>query len=355
MGHEHDRDPMDINPYADQTVANTDTPWLGTGTPVDVDLTGLREYAKHMVDQQTDLMGRAMHLQHLHDMPGQAWHGAVLGEARYVQSQVSANAKELSLYLQNLGNTLMNIGHAAQTVADAYNSADGTSAASLNAVLFAFADPNAERPSGLPSHIGQTYSEWMLANANTAPLAADSPEWGRSTETTSPYQTTRTSYAPNGQVRTVVTTNVPGSGMTVVTTTVYGPRGAVLSTGSTRTTSGYNSATNTQSSVVETTTGGNRTGRTETTTTYDNDGEVTREETRTYATDPQGNDRHTTTRTETVDEDKVRTETTSRPGATPGAAPVVTDEVVIGPETEGMTRPQDPLDHAANPMAPGNR
>jgi hypothetical protein len=288
-------------------------------------------------------------------MPVQAWSGAVLGEARFVQSQVSANAKELSIYLQNLGTTLLNIGMAAQTVADAYNSADGTSAASLNAVLFAFNEPGSTRPKGLPADIGKTVSEWELEQAQTTPIAPDSPQWGPSVMTTSPYQTTRTSYATNGQRRVTVTTNIPGSTATVVTTTVYNANGDVLSTTSNRTTSNYNVATNTQTTTVETTAGGRPTGRTETTTRYDGEGDVSYEQTETYSTNQQGQETHTNTRTESVSPNDVRTETVTRPGETPEDDPVTVDEVVIGPETDGMTRPQDSLANEANPMFPGNR
>jgi len=348
-----DRDPADFNPYANQTAANTDAPWVGDGTPVDVDLEGLREYAKHMADQQRDLMGRSMHLNHLFQMPVEAWDGAVLGEAAFVRSQLTANAKELSSYLQQLGQAMMNIGSAAQTVADSYQSADGTSAASLNAVLFAYGDKSVPRPPGLRSDVGQTYSEAVSAAASTTPIAEDSPDWGPSTETVvSPYQTARTSVAPNGQVREVVTTSVPGSNLTVVTTTVYGSGGKVLSSSSTRTTSSYDTATNTQRTTVESSRNGTRTGSTQTTTTYSG-ADVSRQETVTYVAGKDGADHRTTTQTETVGSDGVRTETTKRPGKD-GAPDEVTDRVVVGPETEGRTSPQDPIARAYDPLAPGN-
>jgi uncharacterized protein YukE len=350
-----ERDPLDENPYASQTVVNTDAPWVGDGTPVDVDLDGLREFGQHMVTQQRDLLGRSMHLKHLTDMPSQAWNGAVLGEAAYVSSQLSANARELTNYLLNLARTLENIGSAAKTVADSYQSADGTSAASLNAVLFAFGDKSVPRPAGLPPGIGQTYAEALMAEGRTTePLAsAGSPDFGPSTETViSPYQTMQTSYSTDGQVMERVTTSVPGSGLTVVTTTVYGPDGKVASTKTERITSSYDAATNTQTTRTETTTNGARSGASETRTTY-RDGEVAREETTTYSTGADGREQEGTTRTETVGTDGVRTETTTRPGQD-GQPDVVTDHVVIGPETDGHRTAPEPIALDYDPFARGN-
>ena len=341
------------NPYAPQTRANTDAPWVGEGTPVDVDLEGLREYAKHMADQQKDLLSRSAHLNHLREMPTDAWQGAVLGEAAFVRSQMFANASELTMYLQNLGQTLMNIGSAAQTVADSYQSTDGTSAASLSAVLFAFGDRSQPRPDGLPAHIGQTYTEYMLANASQTAPPADSPLWGRTTETViSPYQTSQTASGPNGETRETVTTSVPGSGLTVVTTTVYNREGGVVSTSSTRTTSGYDAATNTQTRTVESSRNGEKSGTTTTTTTYDGT-EVAEQRTVTYVPDAAGVDQPTTTRTEKVDDNGVRTETVTRPGGE-NKPDVVTDRVVIGPQTEGQPSPRERVANEYDPYINGN-
>lgn len=348
-----ERDPLDENPYHSQTAVNTDAPWVGDGTPVDVDLDGLREYGQHMVTQQRDLLGRSTHLQHLLQMPNEAWSGAVLGEASYVSSQLRANAKELMNYLVNLGQTLQNVGSAAKTVADCYQSADGTSAASLNAVLFAFGDKSVPRPAGLPPGIGQTYSEALYAEGRaTEPLASDESNFGQSTERAiSPYQTMVTATSTDGRVMEKVTTSVPGSGVTVVTTTIYGPDGKVLSTKSERTTYSYDTKTSTATTRTETSANGAPAGSSETRTTY-RDGEVAREETTTYTVGADGKEREGTTRTESVDAGGVRTETTTRPGE--DGKPEVTDHVVVGPETEGRRTVPKPVADEYNPFAPGN-
>ncbi len=333
-----EREPHDVNPYAAQTNQNTRAPWLGSGTPVDVDLEGLREYAKHMLDQQMDLASRTSHLTHLHEMPHEAWEGAVLGEAAFIRQQLAGNASELSTYLTYLGRTMFNIGCAAQTVADIYNSADGTSAAELSDVAFAFGDKSVPRPAGLPPGIGQTYSEALMAGDPSVATPAGSAEWRAPTETVvSPYQTTQVSEGPNGQTREIVTTNVPGSGVTVMTTTVYGRDGRVLSSSSTRTTSSYDADRNVQTQRVETSSGGRATGSSTTTTTYAG-GDVTSRQTENYGPDgkPTGG------RTETTDrETGEQVETTT--GVDENGRPEVTDRVVIGRETEGQPTVEEPI------------
>ncbi|BCJ45178.1 hypothetical protein GCM10010168_69790 [Actinoplanes ianthinogenes] len=264
------------NPYSDQTKANTHTPWLADGPPVDVDLDGLREYAKLMMKAQLDLSSRRTHLSQLFELPVMAWDGDVLGEAAAVRSQMSANASEFNTYLANLGQSLMNIGSAAQTIADIYEHGDATSAASLNDVLFAFGDKSVPRPHGLPSYLGKTYADAMAEGAKEGGAAADSAEWvDQGTVVNGPYHTLQTSVA-NGQRRTVETMTIPNTGTTVVTTTVYDKKGNVVSTFSTRTETTYDSRTNTQTTTETTTAGKTVTGSSTSVKTYAN-GEVVHE------------------------------------------------------------------------------
>ena len=333
-----ERDPLDENPYADQTRQNTQAPWLGSGMPVDVVLDGLREYAKHMLDQQMDLASRSGHLTHLHQMPHQAWEGKVLGEASFIRAQLAGNASELSTYLTHLGRTLFNVGCSAQTVADIYNSADGTSAAELSDIAFAFGDKSVPRPAGLPPGIGQTYSEALMAGDPSVATPAASAEWKAPEETVvSPYQSALVSEGPNGQTREIVTTNVPGSGLTVVTTTVYGRDGQVLSSTSTRTMTTYDSERNVSTQRVESSSGGRPTGSSTVTTTYAN-GQVVGERTENFGPDgkPTGGRTETTNR-----ETGEQVETTT--GVDEKGQPKVTDRVVVGAETEGGTAAAPPI------------
>ncbi len=325
------------NPYETQTATNTDPAWLKDGRPVDVDLDGLTEYAKHMQDAQIDLLGRMANLRHLHGMPNDAWTGLVLGEAAYTRDTMVSNAKELSRYLMELGRALQNIAMAAQTVADAYGSADGTSAASLNAVKFAFGDQTVPRPAGLPPSVGQTYWEKYQEDwaKGTTPLPVDSSAWSATTPLPgSPYQTTEVSTAANGQTREITTTNVPG-GPTIVTTTVYGADRSVLSTStehrSTSTTTGPGGALTVQSRT-QTSRNGAVTGSTETTTTYSGDRQTSEV---TVTKDPSGG--RTSETREIVGADGTTTTTTVN------GKGEETDKVVVGPQTEGQLTPEKPL------------
>jgi hypothetical protein len=338
----------DNGPYSSQTTANTSAPWVEGGKPLEVDLTGLRDYAKHMADQQRDLMGRTVHLSHLFKMPNEAYDGEVLGEAAYLRSQLQANASELSAYLNNLGQTLFNIGSAAQTVADIYGSGDALGAADLSDVLFAFGDKSVPRPDGLPPYVGQTYQEALLANAaKAAPPPETSAEWKTPVQTSSsPYQTTVTADGPNGMKRETVTTSVPGSGLTVVTTTIYDSKGKVVSTNTSRTTTTYDYATRSQVQTVE-----SGSGTTTTTTRYGSDGTVVNEESRS-STSTNGHETPTGRREVTVDPqtgERVETTYVVRDGKE-----VVSDRVVIGPATEGETGYDTPIANKYDPTLQGN-
>lgn len=340
MGHE----PGTPAPYAAETNANTHAPWAG-GDPLKVDVTGLRDYAKDMLSQQLDLASRSMHLKELFSMPVEAWDGMVLGEAAFLRAQLLGNASELSAYLGNLGQALYNVGSAAQTIADIYGTGDAIGAADMNDVLFAFGDKAVPRPDGLPKGIGQTYEEALRSGGpGVTPAGETSAEWGPATTTTdSPYQTTLTSQnAVTGQTREVVTTNIPGSGVTLVTTTVYNSKGDVVSTSSTRTSTTYSPDTNTQVKTVQ---NGNTT--TTTTTTYDDKGELAGEKAQTSTT-VDGKTEAGGRREVTIDpETGARTETTYN------AKGDVTDRLVIGAETDGERGVTKPINQQYDPTMNG--
>ncbi|MEU8241465.1 hypothetical protein AB0C07_24730 [Actinoplanes missouriensis] len=225
------------NPYPQQTSANTATPWLRGGPAVDVNLDGLREYARLLVSQQADIAARSGYLAPLSEMPAGAFNGDVLGEADAVRAGLQGNAAELGVYLSKLAESLGNVANAAQTIAESYRSGDAVSAASLNDVLFAFGDKSAPRPAGLPENLGVTYVEQQMAGTagTTAPPPADSPLWRDGPVTpVSAYQTVQTSTGPNGERREVSTVSVPG-GVTTATTTIVDRTGETVSASTTRT------------------------------------------------------------------------------------------------------------------------
>jgi hypothetical protein len=323
------------NPYPQQTDANVHAPWLDGGPPLDVKLEGLRKYAKHMADQELDLVTRGTHLGRLTQMPEDAWSADVLGEAAAVKMQVLANASEFFAYLGMLGRTLHNVGSAAQTIADSYGTGDAMSAASLNDVLFAFGDKTKPRPPGLPKGIGETYWD-QQASGKAAPPDAGSGLWtDGGTKQVSPIQTVQTSFGPNGEKREVRVTSVPGGGGTVTTTTVYDAKGNVVTSTSSRVTSYFSG--NTQTTTEESYDAkGNKTGSTKTTTTYTSTGDVGHEVSETQ--DASG----ATTNRKTTDLDegsKVTTETSEKSVKDKdgdGTHFEETDKVTIGEQTEGQ-------------------
>lgn len=315
------------NPYADQTSTNTSTPWLAGGPAVDVDLDGLREYGRLMKSQQADIGSRISYLAPLSEMPGRAWDGDVLGEADWVRAQLLANAGELSTYLGKLGQSLANVGNAAETVANSYGSGDAVSAARLSDVLFAFGDKNVTRPAGLPEGVGTTYLEAQMA-AGAAPPPASSPQWQEGPVTpVSAYQTQQIATGPNGERRETMTFTAPGGAVTT-TTTVYDRSGETVSTNTTRTSSRVDGpvSTTTQQTLGP---DGKPASTTETRTRVEGDRVV---ETTTETVDSKG--RTTNLTTEQLDPvTRETTTTTYEPGKS--GLLEATNKVQVGTRTSG--------------------
>jgi hypothetical protein len=315
------------NPYPEQTSANAAAPWLRGGPAIDVDIDGLREYARLLMSQRADIAGRAGHLASLGEMPAGAFTGDVLGEADAVRTGLQANAAELGAYLGKLAESLGNVANAAQTIAESYRSGDAVSAASLNDVLFAFGDKSVPRPAGLPESLGTTYAEQQMAGAATPP-AADSALWREGPVTpVSAYQTVQISTGPNGERREVSTVTAPG-GIVTATTTVADRNGETVSASTTRTSTRFEGPVRTM--TVETFgADGKLAATTETTTAYDGPN-VTEQSTETV--DPEG--RTTSLTTEKVDPvTKESTTSTYRPGE--GGVLEETNRVTTGPRTAG--------------------
>ncbi|MFJ6198359.1 WXG100 family type VII secretion target [Micromonospora sp. NPDC092111] len=264
------------NPYQQETSQNTRTDWLADQKPVDVDLDGLVDYGKNMVTIQENLQSHGGRLSQLGQLPQSAWDGNALPEGTYIRGQMTLNYGEFQQYLTHLGTALTNIGMAAQTVADAYSSTDGWSAASLDAVRFAFGEANAPRPPGLPPFIsGKTwwdqYFEAMSSGQNnTAPTPEQFVDQGQPTVNPDGSMTF-TAIGPNGVVRTITQRTLPGGAGTVTVTTTTDANGKVLSSSSSRSATVISG----NSTVVTTTTtdgDGKRTGGSRETTSYGSDG-----------------------------------------------------------------------------------
>lgn len=306
----------DENPYENATNFNTSTGWLNDQKPVDLDLDGMADYAQSMQRIQENLRNELGYIDDLHTVPIKAWEGAVLGEADYVRTRMSDNATELSEYIRRLNDALLNIGMAAQTIADTYASTDGWSAVTLNTVLYAFADQDASRPAGLPSRVtGETYEDKMREAQAAGPPPANSPDWGSptswDTRENADGSTTQTATTADGH-RMVITTMPSGS----TTTVVYGPDGNQIRTTGTRvsTSSGsyYHSTTTTEtrdgqviSSTTRTSVAGS--GNTETVVTRDAQGNETGRRTVTTETNDDGSQTVTTKDANGNITDQVRT------------------------------------------------
>jgi len=226
------------DPYGGQTAANTSPGWLNTTKDevIDLDLDGMAEFAKDMVKVQDYLNARTGQLQLLAEMPTDAWEGNVLGEAGYIRSMMMNNYKGFTQYFSYLSIALSNVGMAAQTISDIYGSSDGWSAASLDAVSWAFGDKSAPRPGNLPSFVGETFWEkYNKALAAGAP-PENAPDWvNQPPRTNADGSVTAIALGPDGQRKEITTFSVPGGGPTIVTTTLYDAKGKVVTQHSERT------------------------------------------------------------------------------------------------------------------------
>lgn len=314
--------------YSEQTRINTSTDFLADQEPVDLDLDGMAEFAMNMTVIARNAMTQMADIADLAELPMTAWNGPVLGEADFARSRTIHHHQELQTYIQILGTALNNIGMAAQTVADAYASTDGWSAADLEAVLFAFGDKHVARPSGLPEGEYRTYQD-MLRAGDVAP--ADEAAWGEWSECETSDGSVRTATGPNGQEIEITTSYANGA--RTETTIIRAADGQVLLNTAVRT-SGYTMAYH----------GG-------TTTTYLRDGQVTGRTVESYST-ASGDTRRTTVREDADGTEVARAETvvtanedneivTTTTDHRPGEAPQVTREAV-GAATAAPTGPSSP-------------
>ncbi|MFB6394958.1 hypothetical protein [Polymorphospora lycopeni] len=315
------------NPYGEQTRANTSRTWLDGQEPLDVDIDGLVDYGKDMKTIEENLNGLTPRLNLLGSLPASAWTGNVLPEGAYAMSQMTANYGELQQYLLFLGTALNNIGMAAQTVADAYSSTDGWSAASLDSVLFAFGDSRAERPAGLPPWVtGETWFDAYskAIQEGTGEYTAGESFNGPTEITHNPDGSTTTSTVGSaGTTRSITEFNIPGGG-TMTTIVVTGANGEVISRSSSRT-NGYATADGYVTTQTSYDGNGNVTGSETTTSRYGSDGSQSTTVTRSNA-----DGAVTSTNTDSTNAAGVQTITSADGQGNE------TQRVVIGEQTEGV-------------------
>lgn len=292
------------DPYSDATTQNTDLSWLDDCKPVDVDLHSMVDYAKNMVivaDNLKDHQPRV--LDQMRSLVEDAFQGG-FPEISVIAHTHGSNMAEFTQYLSFLQAAVNNIGMAAQTVADAYSNTDGWSAATLDAVEFAYGDPDAQRPSGLPAFIGKqgTYYDRYFAQLEDADQNAPKDDAQHTWTIDMTYTVGNSTYTiykdQNGEFRTVQvvhdgntetvydttdgkthvttkttnTTYFPGGSSTTTTTTADGkPHGRQIVTTyqGTTTTTQYNADGDPTSSSTTVNTAD---GTTETNYSYGSDG-----------------------------------------------------------------------------------
>jgi len=340
--------PPENNPYSEQTEHNTRTEWLNEQEPLDVELDGLTDYAANMKTLSENLRDLGATLNPLGTVPTQAWEGMVLEEMNYMRHRFLGNYAEFKQYLANLQMALMNIGMAAQTIADAYRGTDGWSAASVDAVRFAFGDRSVPPPGGLPTGINyQTYFDALSQMRQTGGADSDRPDavWTPPERTEENGVVRFTSTNQYGETKVISQQLVPGQGY-VTTITLTDRDGNVISESRQTSYSAYPSSyvyiSGTGTAV--TTNGETTVLRSSTTRVTDPDGGYT-ETTTEYV-----NDRESGTTTHVVDEDGNQVVTTTRPDGQGGDE--VVREVHIGANTEGVTDPNySPARRALNGLS----
>jgi hypothetical protein len=250
------RDQGDSGPYGATTAQNTTTDWLSDFKPVEAKLAGMVDYAKALSIISMNLMShRTRLIEQMQALVMDAFMGG-FPEVKYAAVLHQQNMAEFSQYIQRLQDGIYHTANAAKAIADTYGDSDSFSAISLNTVQFAFGEPGATHPAGLPERFKQTFSEQA---SNPPPGGGNdrpAPTW-ISTGTTmisgggmiqtyvDQYGETRTitvSYDSDGhQITTVVdptgktvsdssTYSYPLGSYTMTTTT--GPKGDVTTAGS---------------------------------------------------------------------------------------------------------------------------
>ncbi len=316
MTHDDDRD---NGPYQSDTDQNTSKAWLGDFTKIDAKLSGMSDYAKALMTISDNLQTHRIRV--TQQIGSVLTDGAFLGgfpEVSYAATLHGQNFSEFNQYLQNLYDGLQHSGNAAQAIADSYGDKDGFSAVSLNDVRFAFAEPGATRPAGLPSFYGETFSQ-QQAKAQAAAAkdgkTAAHPDaiWALTTSSTDDAGNTYSTYTDQyGDVRSIsvvidatghkITTMTGPEGKTVTDEMTYSFEfGSYTTTTSTDPTGKVSTAeTNTTYAGNTTTTESASDGKTHsvTTVTYNANGSQT---TSTYSVDASGS--RTLTQQVTVGQD----------------------------------------------------
>ena len=165
-------------PDGGSSTSNEPTDWTNSYKPLHVDIKGLADYYLNMT---TDLGPRSIAdtsgvLSQMGPMISMglvnraASQGQVFGEGVVVAQLMMDNQAKFSAFFKDVSAGIACIGNAAGVIAEAYNNSDNFNSASLSDVAFAFNDPGATRPDGLPKGAPtKGYVETQMEAAANAP------------------------------------------------------------------------------------------------------------------------------------------------------------------------------------------
>ena len=132
----------------------------------------------------------------------------VFQEGVVVADLMTQYLSDFNSFAKDVDKGLRAIGNAAGVIAEIYQNADGGSAASLADVAFAFADPNATRPTGLPKGLATTtLSEVDAKNGTSSMPMALSGNDNLATVTVYPVNGVTLMMFPDGSSKSIVTTS----------------------------------------------------------------------------------------------------------------------------------------------------
>lgn len=170
---------------------------------INVDPEGLRDAGKHMNTARETLIDQS-NGNLLHGV-GQDQHISTAGfwPGVWAQKQLTNRYNEAQQAFLNINNNFIAISSALYIVADVFESTD-----QRNALEFAFLNPNAQKPSGLPAYMLdkdgniRTSVEFRAQAQAEAALNGGGlpPGWTRRERTTSPYSTVMELVDANGNV-----------------------------------------------------------------------------------------------------------------------------------------------------------
>ena len=145
-------------PDGGSSTSNEPQDWTNSYTPVQVDVKDLADYYFKMATELAprsiaDTSGVLSQMGPMIDMGlvnRAASQGEVFGEGVVVAQLMMDNQAKFTAFLKDVSAGIACIGNAAGVVAEIYNNSDNANGADINDVAFAFDDPGATRPGGLP-------------------------------------------------------------------------------------------------------------------------------------------------------------------------------------------------------------